>query len=146
MVGFVAACAIQVVSVTIKSKSYSCFYAWFDYFDRNPPDCVARAKGDCHFTFGVGSFYFRRLICRMGAAGANYFEAGRQASGFRTFTDRNAYGFANWLFVRARRMSCFATACASIANEGVRVEACITPRFGRRYLTRARSLDVTLAA
>lgn len=138
--------SIQIMSMSVQTQSYSGFYARLNDFHDYSPNCVAGAKSNGDLAFGVGSFYLRRLVSGVWAARANDFKAGRQATGFRSFANGYSNGFTNRLFMRARRVACFASTRTGIANERVRVQAWVTPRFRRGYLTRARGFDVTLSA
>lgn len=133
------------MSMAIKAKSNGRLNARFNDLNDDAPDCVSGAKSDRNLTLSIGTFYLWRLICRVRTAGSYYFEAGRQATGFRSFANGYTHGFTDRLLVRARRVTRFTATCASVANEGVRVQARIAPRFRRRNLARARSFDVTLS-
>ncbi len=77
---------------------------------------------------------------------AYYLKAGRQATGFRSLANGRTAGFVNGFFMRSRRVTRFAAARASIANQGVHVKASVANRLRRRDLARTRRLNVTLTA
>lgn len=143
---FLAKGAVQIVSMTIEAKGNGRFNAWFYDFGDDAPYCVARAKSNCYFAFGANSFVFRRLLGRVTNAGTNDFKASAKATRLRAFANRDTDVFTYRLFVRAGRVAGFTTSCACVANECVRVQACVTPWFRRGDLARARSFNVTLSA
>lgn len=145
MVSLFSKGTIQVVSVTIQTKSHSSFYARFNDLYNDSPDSISRAKSDGDLAFGVCAVDFRRLIGRMRNARANYFKARSETTRFRAFADRHANIFTDRFLVRAVRVASFASSCTSIAHQGVTIQSRIAPWFRSRYLTRARSLHVAFS-
>ncbi len=135
-----------VVSVSIQPKGDSGLNSRFYDFLNYSPDRVTRATSNCALSLSVGTLINRRLTGGVRTAMTNYLEACRKAARFRTLSNRRAAPIAYRFLVLSRRMARLANARPSVSNQGIGLQASVARRLVRRYLARARRLDVALSA
>lgn len=142
MISLITYSTYFIMSMSIEAESDSGLAARLYDLLNYTPDCITRTESDSYLILGIRATYYRRLLCRMRYTMANDLEASTQATRLRTLTYRRTLVLINRLLVRTRRVTGLSTTCTSVTDQGILVEASITVRLDRRYLTRARGFYI----